>query len=119
VSWLWGVGPKTEAGLHHIGLYTIGDVANTDPKLLSSTLGRAGLHFHTLAQAEDPRPVTGGRSAKSIGSECTLDKDVCEKADIKFHLRRSADAIGGRLRKKGYVAFGVGVKPCVGGCKFL
>ena len=110
VSWLWGVGPKTEARLHQIGLHTIGDVANTDPKLLSSTLGRAGLHFRTLAQAEDPRPVTGRRSAKSIGSERTLDKDVCEKADIKIHLRRAADTIGERLRKKGYVAFGVGVK---------
>jgi DNA polymerase-4 len=35
---------------------------------------------------------------------------VQEKADIKFHLRRSADTIGRRLRKKNYVAFGVGIK---------
>ena len=41
---------------------------------------------------------------------CTLDEDVREKADIKFHLRRSADTIGRRLRKKSYVAFGVGIK---------
>ena len=47
---------------------------------------------------------------KSIGSENTLDEDVSEKADIKFHLRRSADTIGRRLRKKNYVAFGVGIK---------
>ena len=40
---------------------------------------------------------------------CTLDEDVREKADIKFHLRRSADTIGRRLRKS-YVAFGVGIK---------
>ena len=33
-----------------------------------------------------------------------------EKAAIKFHLRRSADTIGRRLRKKNYAAFGVGVK---------
>jgi len=110
VSWLWGVGPKTQARLHHLGLRTIGDVADADPEFLSAKLGRAGLHFHALAQAEDPRPVTGGRASKSVGSEHTLDKDVRAKADIKFHLRRSADAIGRRLRKKSYVAFGVGVK---------
>jgi DNA polymerase-4 len=110
VSRLWGAGPKTQARLHNLGLQTIGDVANTDPQFLSAKLGSAGLHFHTLAQAEDPRPVIGRRSSKSIGSEHTLDKDVREKADIKFHLRRSADAIGRRLRKKSYVAFGVGVK---------
>jgi DNA polymerase IV len=48
--------------------------------------------------------------SKSIGSENTLDRDVSEKADIKFHMRRSADVIGRRLRKKNYVAFGVGLK---------
>jgi len=110
VSWLWGAGPKTEARLHQIGLHTIGDVANADPEFLSTKLGRTGLHFHALAQAEDPRQVTGRRASKSVGSESTLDKDVREKADIKLHLRRSADAIGRRLRRKSYVAFGVGVK---------
>ena len=110
VSWLWGAGPKTQARLHQLGLHTIGDVARADPRLLSVKLGRAGVHLHTLAHAEDPRPVIGGRASKSIGSEHTLDEDVREKADIKFHLRRSADTIGRRLRKKSYVAFGVGIK---------
>jgi DNA polymerase-4 len=110
VSRLWGAGPKNQARLHNLGLHTIGDVADADPQSLSAMLGRVGLHFHTLAQAEDPRPVVGRRTSKSIGSEHTLDKDVREKVDIEFHLRRSADAIGRRLRKKSYVAFGVGVK---------
>ena len=110
VSWLWGAGPKTQARLHQLGLHTIGDVAHADPRFLSAKLGSAGLHFHTLAQAEDPRPVIGRRASKSLGSEHTLDEDVRDKADIKFHLRRSADTIGRRLRKKNYVAFGVGVK---------
>jgi DNA polymerase-4 len=35
---------------------------------------------------------------------------VRDKADIKLHLRRSADTIGRRLRKKNYAAFGVGIK---------
>ena len=105
-----GAGPKTQARLHQLGLHTIGDVARADPRLLSVKLGRAGVHFHTLAHAEDPRPVIGGRASRSIGSEHTLDEDVREKADIKFHLRRSADTIGRRLRKKSYVAFGVGIK---------
>jgi DNA polymerase-4 len=110
VSRLWGAGPKTQARLHHLGLHTIGDVANADPQFLSAKLGSFGLHFHTLAQAEDPRPVIGRRASKSVGSEHTFDKDVREKADIKYHLRRSADTIARRLRKKSYVALGVGVK---------
>jgi DNA polymerase-4 len=110
VSRLWGAGAKTEPRLHALGLRTIGDVAAADPKMLAAKLGRLGLHFYTLAQAQDPRPVDGRRASKSIGSEHTLDKDVRDKAEIKLYLRRSADTIGRRLRKKGYVAFGVGVK---------
>ena len=110
VSRLWGAGPKTQARLHYLGLHTIRDVANAEPEFLYAKLGRVGLHFHTLAQAQDPRPVVGRRASKSIGSEHTLDKDVHEKTDLKFHLRRSADTIGRRLRKKRHVAFGVCVK---------
>lgn len=110
ISRLWGVGPKTEPRLQRLGLHTIGDVARADPKFLCAKLGSAGMHFYSLAQAEDPRPVIGSRSSKSIGSEQTLDKDVRAKAEIKLHLRRSAVVIGRRLRKKNYVAFGVGVK---------
>src|SRR4029077_312231 len=79
VSWLWGAGPKAQARLHQLGLHTIGDVANADAKLLSAKLGSAGLHFHTLAQAEDPRPVCGRQASKSVGSEHTLDEDVHNK----------------------------------------
>jgi DNA polymerase-4 len=110
VSCLWGVGPKTQDRLHQLGLLTIGNVAEADPKFLSTKLGSAGLHFYTLAHAEDPRPVLGSRMSKSIGSESTLDRDLSDKADIKFHMRRSADVIGRRLRKKNYLACGVGLK---------
>jgi DNA polymerase IV len=110
VSRLWGVGPKTQDRLHQLGLRTIGSLAQADPRFLSTKLGSAGLHFYTLAQAEDPRPVLASRISKSIGSESTLERDLSEKAEIKFHIRRSADVIGRRLRKKNYLAFGVGLK---------
>jgi DNA polymerase-4 len=35
---------------------------------------------------------------------------VRDKVDIKLHLRRAADRITSRLRRKSYVAFGVGIK---------
>jgi DNA polymerase-4 len=110
VSRLWGAGRKTEPRLHALGLRTIGDVAAADPKLLVAKLGKLGLHFYTLAQARDPRRVDGRRPAKSIGSENTLEHDVRDKGQIKLHLRRSADKIARRLRSKGLVAAGVGVK---------
>src|SRR6516165_5663909 len=99
-SWLWGAGPKTQACLHHLGLYTIGDVANAEPRFLSAKLGGAGIHFHALAHAQNPRPVTGQRLLKSIGSEHTLEKDVGDKADIKLHLWLSRHHRGAPQKKE-------------------
>lgn len=110
VSRLWGAGEKTEPRLHALGLRTIGDVADADPRLLVDKLGKLGLHFYTLSQAKDPRRVESHRRAKSIGSENTLARDVRDKAEIKLHLRRSADKIARRLRAKGLVAYGASVK---------
>jgi DNA polymerase IV len=110
VSRLWGAGPKMQARLQQLGLHTIGDVAAADPHFLCAKLGNVGLHFHSLAHAEDPRRVIGRRTSKSIGSEHTLAKDVRTRSDIKLHLRRSAETIARRLRRRSYVALGVGIR---------
>ncbi|MCH8239738.1 MAG: DNA polymerase IV [Proteobacteria bacterium] len=110
VSRLWGAGRINEARLHRLGLMTIGDVATADPDWLSQKLGSAGRHFYALANAEDPRAVASRRASKSVGSERTLAKDVSDRQELKRHLRRSADDIGRRLRRKRIVAFGVRIK---------
>jgi DNA polymerase-4 len=110
VSALWGCGPKTEPRLHRLGLRTLADVAAADPTWLARELGHAGRHFYALANAEDPRAVEDHHASKSIGSEVTLEQDIRIGDELKRHLRRSADEIGRRLRRKHYVAFGVRVK---------
>ena len=109
VSRLWGAGKKTVPRLHALGLMTIGDVAVADTAVLGR-LGSLGAHFHTLANARDPRAVQRTRVAKSIGSDRTLVADVSRREDIELHLRRAADRIGRRLRAKRYVAGGVRVR---------
>jgi DNA polymerase-4 len=110
ISRLWGAGPKTQQRLAALGLETIGEVAAADPTWLNQELGQVGLHFHDLAHARDARPVSGHRSAKSIGSERTLSVDVAGRKDIEMHLRRSADRVARRLRRKHYQADGVRIK---------
>jgi DNA polymerase-4 len=110
VSRLWGAGPKTQARLTALGYETIGDIARADPILLAEQLGSAGRHFHELAHGRDPRPVEGGRRSHSMGSERTLNEDVVHRRDIEQHLKRSADRIGRRLRRKHLLAGGVRVR---------
>ena len=107
---LWGAGPKTVARLEELGLHTVGAVAAADLVWLRSSLGLAGAHFHALARADDPRPVVPGRAAVSVGSERTLEHDVCDPATLRVYLRRSADEIARRLRRQRTTAEGVRVK---------
>lgn len=110
VSRLWGAGPKMQLRLSDLGLRIVADVAHADPAFLREHLGSAGLHFYALAHAQDPRRVARRRVAKSVGSDRTLNEDVFRSADISAHVRRSADRIARRLRRKRYVANGVRVK---------
>lgn len=110
VERLWGVGPKTAARMHAIELRTIGQLAAADTHWLRGHLGSLGPHFQRLALAVDPRPVVGRRGARSVGSERTLARDIRDVEDIKRALRRSADDIARRLRKKRLRTLGVRVK---------
>jgi len=110
VKRLWGAGPKTIPRLERLGLYTIGDVRRADPAWIQRHLGHAGKHFQSLSNAEDPRRVARRRVARSMGSDRTLSNDISERKDIEYHLRRSADRIGRRLREKGYSCRGVRVR---------
>jgi DNA polymerase-4 len=107
VTRLWGVGKKTAPKLHALGLRTIGDIAASDERHLVNHLGSAGSHFLKLANATDPRRVSRGRTAKSIGSDRTLSQDVSRRDEIEVHLRRAADRIARRVREKNYVAGGI------------
>ncbi len=106
---LWGVGPKTAPRLEAIGLHRIGDIQRADPAWLRHELGPLGDHVHALAMARDRRRVARRRAARSIGSQRTLEHDVADPADIARHLRRAADRVGARLRRKQLRARGVRV----------
>lgn len=107
---LWGVGKKTAPRMHAIGIRTIGQIAEADVNYLTHHMGSAGRHFHQLANAQDPRRVSRGRVAKSIGSDRTLSQDVSERLEIERHLSRSAERIARRVRKKNYVAGGIRIR---------
>ena len=75
VERLWGVGPKTAAKLHGVGLFTVGEVAELPEATLISLLGAAsGRHLHALAHNRDPRPVVVGRRRGSIGSQHAIGR---------------------------------------------
>jgi DNA polymerase-4 len=101
VSRMWGVGPKTEAVLHRLGLRTFGDIARKSPEWLEQQLGSGGQHFWELANGIDGRVVVPDREAKSIGAEETFDEDLFGAEALRPHIHAQAARVARRLRRAG------------------
>lgn len=102
VRLVWGVGPATEARLATRGVTTIGDLARSDPDALRRIVGAAaGSKLHALANNEDPRGVSTGRRAHSVGAQSALGRSAPTpelRAEVLGHL---ADRVASRLRARG------------------
>lgn len=100
VGRLWGVGKKTEAALHTLGLRTVGDIAAANPDHLDRHIS-GGRDLWELARGIDPRTVVPDREAKSIGAEDTFDEDLAGREALSPHIHSQSLRVGRRLRQAG------------------
>src|SRR5262245_5736131 len=101
VATLYGVGPKTEARLHALGLRTIAAVATADPALLERKLGMWGPALRRHARGESRGrvlPPDEAPDAKSIGNERTLERDERDPDKLEALVATLAEKVGCRAR---------------------
>ena len=110
VKAMWGVGPKTEASLAEIGLYTIGDLADSPPGALERRFGKYGADLHRHAHGIDDRPVIVDSEAKSISQEVTFARDTSDLAYLRRTLHDLAAKVGYRMRCEGVCARTIRIK---------
>jgi DNA polymerase-4 len=111
VAALWGVGDKTEAALHKLGLTTIGDLSVTPVATVQAVLGAAaGAHLVALSNGHDDRAVSPAEPEKSIGAEETFAHDVDDHDEIRRELLRLSDKVARRLRKGGWCGRTIALK---------
>lgn len=110
VGRLWGVGPRTEARLHAMGLRHIGDIAGRDRDSLAAVLGEHAARMHALAQGVDPREVVPDRHAKSVGAEDTFGDDLSALDALDVHIHAQSQRVARRLRRAGLDAGAVVLK---------
>lgn len=111
------VGRATRAKFARVGIYTIGDLARFDRKLLGNLLGKHGTMLWAFANGLDASPValaTEGGTIKSVGNSTTTPRDLTCEEDIKLVLYAIADAVAGRLRKHGLAGrtISVSIRDC-------
>ncbi len=103
VEELWGVGEKTAAMLHRLGLPTVGDIAHTPLVTLQRVVGPSlGTHLHELAWGCDRRVVTARRGHdepdKSMGADETFGRDTDDHEVIRRELLRLSAKVTARMR---------------------
>ena len=98
------VGRSTKKKLNALGIHTIGDIANTDEKILSNLLGVWGKTLHGYANGLDNSPVFNKRveeGAKSIGNSMTNYKDLHTFDEVKTLILLLSESVASRLRESG------------------
>jgi DNA polymerase-4 len=111
VGELYGVGEKTQAMLHRLGLVTVGDVAHTPLRTLQRAVGEAlGSHLHDLAWGTDRREVTPGRVSvfghggdpdRSMGAQETFGRDIDDREVVLREVLKLTAKVTSRMRVAG------------------
>ena len=111
VGELFTVGKATAQRLRQARIETIGDLAHTDPAVLTRMFGpKLGSHLHRYANGISNSPVLAEpEEAKGYSISTTLEDDV-ETAEAAHHILLAlADSVAARMRADGFKAFCVAV----------
>lgn len=98
------VGSATKKRLNSLGIFTIGQIANTPVDILKKNLGKWGQMLHSFANGNDTSTVAlyGETSpVKSIGNSTTSPRDLKDITDVKIIMGVLADSVARRMREQG------------------
>ena len=111
VGELYMAGQSSVKTLEKLEIRTIGDLAQTDSKIIELHLKSHGRKLWELANGLDDSVVEVEKAeAKGIGNSTTLPKDLETEEEAREVLLRLAESVGGRLRKAGQKAGMVSVE---------
>ena len=88
-----GVGPKTTARMHALGIQTGADLRRQTLDFLQRNFGKAGSWYYEIARGQDDRAVQPDRERKSSGSETTFSEDLTNPVQIEAGVIAMADDV--------------------------
>jgi DNA polymerase-4 len=99
-----GIGKKTEAELHKIGIRKVADLAALDESFLASRFGKWGLALAGKAQGADAggwfdAEIGANEDPKSISHEHTFMDDTAERDRLETALLKLSEMVAKRLRE--------------------
>ncbi|MEM7446127.1 MAG: DNA polymerase IV [Pseudomonadota bacterium] len=100
ISAMWGVGKSLRAKLEADGIHTIGQVRQTEERVVVERYGSIGRRLWAFARADDRRSVEPGRAAKSVSAETTLNQDLRDADKLAQILWPLCEKVAERLKDK-------------------
>ncbi|MBE5943406.1 MAG: DNA polymerase IV [Lachnospiraceae bacterium] len=102
---LFFVGPSTAKKLIDLGIYTIGDLANTDINLIKAHFKKHGEVIWNYANGRDTMDIRKNHFAnKGYSHDITLPYDVMDADTAKHFLLAICETLGARIRAdKAYI----------------
>lgn len=101
------VGKSTQAKLKRYAIFTIGDLARSNERVLRGSLGKIGTMLWQFANGLDRSPVSsiGTQSMiKTIGNSTTAPRDLETDQDVRLTLYVLCESVAERLREHGFLA---------------
>ena len=95
---LWGLGKKTLARLHQLGIATVPQLRGYGREDLTSLLGDGAARFlHGAVRGEDPGIHSPRTRSHSMSHETTFEEDTTDRASLELALLELAQQLVGRL----------------------
>lgn len=98
------IGRKTYKKLENYGIHTIGELAQTNVKLMKNWFGKCGMYMWQHANGIDDTPVSfSGENSivKSVSNGTTTYRDIDCNSDAKILIYALAESVGMRMREIG------------------
>ncbi|QKU36235.1 Y-family DNA polymerase [Campylobacter sp. RM16192] len=97
----WGIGGRTAKRLNRLCIYSIRDLANTDPDRLKREFGIIGvqLWFHANGVDESSLSNRYTPESKGIGNSQILPRNYTAQYEIEIVLKEMAEQVATRLRR--------------------
>lgn len=100
-----GVGKKTEAELHKIGIRKVGDLAALDENFLAERFGKWGLALAGKSRGADAggwfdAEIGANEDPKSISHENTFMEDTADRNRLETALLKLSEMVARRLREQ-------------------
>lgn len=110
IETMLGIGKKTEEKLKYFQIFTLGDLAQVNPRFLKKILGAYGPMLQWNAQGKNQDAVQCHQliqPCKSLSSGLTYAKDLTTDREVELALQNLAYELSSRLRKNALVCQGI------------